>query len=110
MNGFFHRYIKRFMELAEEEKAVQHVTQQDASHVTSFIGEDGVMVLKLVAANSSELLVRDVVCAISRMARGGTAITSGQPGQLLQQPPVVQTGAEPTAPHAIYPRLEKSEP
>ena len=101
------------MELAGEvgeDKAVQHITQQDASYVTSFIGEDGVMVLKLVAANSSELLVRDVVCVISRMARGGTAITSGQPGQLLQQPPAVQTGAQPTAPQSSYPRVEKSEP
>ena len=51
-------------------------SNQDVSVVTSLVGEDGVMVLKLIGANSSELLVRDVVCGIAKMARGGASASS----------------------------------
>lgn len=74
------------MELSDEtgEGKLSSLNDQEASMVSSVIGEDGVMVLKLVGANSSELLVKDVVCGISRIAQTGTVMTSGQ---LMQQPP-----------------------
>ena len=75
------------MELSDEtgEGKLSTINGEEASMVSSVIGEDGVMVLKLVGANSSELLVKDVVCGISRIARTGTVATSGQ---LMQQPPM----------------------
>ena len=51
------------------ENTLVKVSKQELSHLTCIMGEDGVMVLKLVGANSSELLVRDVICAINRIAR-----------------------------------------
>ena len=36
-------------------------TRNDVARLSSDIGEDGVIVLKLIAANSSELFVADVV-------------------------------------------------
>lgn len=72
------RYIRRFMELGNCDGAIAHLNNQDVSMVTSLLGEDGVMVLKLISANSSELLVRDVVFGISRIVRGGASLSSGQ--------------------------------
>ena len=90
------------MELGNSDSGIVHLSDQDVSFVTSLVGEDGVMVLKLVGANSSELLVRDVVCGISRMARGGTAV----PGQIFQQQPAAQPHCAPSAPSGVYPSIE----
>ncbi|KAH3837577.1 innexin unc-9-like [Dreissena polymorpha] len=51
------RYISRMMELS----ANSSCTRNDVARLSSDIGEDGVIVLKLIAANSSELFVADVV-------------------------------------------------
>lgn len=103
------RYIKRFIELGDctTKDAAVHVSDQDVSLVTSLLGQDGVMVLKLVAANSSELLVGDVVCSIARLARGGNLQTTGQ---VIQQPPPVTTRPEPTAPPGMYPMIDVGKP
>lgn len=103
------RYIRRFLELSEE-KAM--VSNQDVSVLTNVMGEDGVMVMKLVGANSSELLVKDVICSVYKMAQGGAPSMSGQSGQIIQQPStsqhVVAPSAPPDAPHGVYPELEKA--
>ena len=94
------------MELDNSDAAIAHISNQDVSMVTSVVGEDGVMVLKLIGANSSELLVRDVVCGISRMARGGASVSYGQ---VLQQDPSAQPLVAPTAPTAstaMYPSIQ----
>lgn len=98
------RYIKRFMELADEtgDGKLSKVNDQDASMVSGIIGEDGVMVLKLLGANSSELLVKDVICGIARITRTGPVTTSGQ---IMQQPPTAQPVSQPTAPPGIYPTV-----
>lgn len=80
--------------------------EQDVSLVTSLVGEDGVMVLKLVGANSSELLVRDVVSGIARLVRGGALTTSGQ----VLYHPVAGQSIVPGAPPGVYPNIEKAEP
>ena len=88
------------MELAELDDG-NLSTFNEASMVSGIIGEDGVMVLKLVAANSSELLVKDVVCGISRLTRSGIMTT-----------PVTQPLLQPTSPPGIYPAVpaEKAVP
>ena len=59
------------------------------------------MVLKLIGANSSELLVSDVVCGIARMAgREGPMLTSGT---VVQPASVTQPLMQPSAPNDIYP-------
>ena len=68
------------MEITEDRSPI---ISRDVSLVTSILGEDGVMVMKLVASNSSELLVRDVVISLSRMAHVEDAPTTGQ---ILQHP------------------------
>ena len=92
------------MELADEtgDGKLSNVTDQDASMVSGIIGEDGVMVLKLLGANSSELLVKDVICGIARITRTGPVTTSGQ---IMQQPPTAQPVSQPTAPPGIYPTV-----
>ena len=82
-----------------------HPSNQDVSIVTGLVGEDGVMVLKLIGTNSSELLVRDIVCGISRMARGGASVS---PGQVLQQDHSVPTAPPGVTVHPII-QPEKGE-
>ena len=72
------------MEISDRTPRVSDI---DVTHVASLIGEDGVMALKLVGANSSELLVRDVVSEIARLAKDGALATSGQLGTVIQQNP-----------------------
>ena len=91
------------MELDNSDGAIARLSNQDVSMVTSLVGEDGVMVLKLIGANSSELLVRDVVCGISRIVRGGAAVASGQG---LQRDPSAQPVVAPTAPSGVYPIIK----
>ena len=93
------------MELADNSCA--QVSNQDVSLVTAVIGEDGIMVLKLLSANSSELLVRDVICGISRLVRRGETMLST--GTVMQHAPVAEPLIQPTAPHEVYPSLYKAE-
>ena len=87
------------MELGDDSN--EPVNIQDISLVTGVLGEDGVMVLKLIAANSSELLVRDVICGISRLVRrGGTTMTSGT---IIYPGPSPQPQLEPTDLCQMYP-------
>ncbi|XP_060582765.1 innexin-19-like [Ruditapes philippinarum] len=56
------RYIKRAMEVSDDPNiASLCVTQNDLDQFCNMIGEDGVMVLKLIGANSSDILVSQVV-------------------------------------------------
>ena len=95
------------MEITDEvgEDKQIHVTNADATFLAGIIGEDGVMVLKLVGANSSELLVKDIISAIHRMAQAEVTMPSGQPGQLMQSPSGAQSDIQPSAPQALYPQL-----
>lgn len=43
---------------------MNHYSPADFDKLCGVIGEDGVMLLKLVGSNSSELAVRDVVCGM----------------------------------------------
>ena len=91
----YYRYVSRFLALGEDaEDRNTAVNQHYADQVTSVIGEDGVMVLKLIGANSSELLVRDIVCRISKLEGKGPMPTSAGQGMLLQSPPPAQTVTE----------------
>ena len=93
------------MELGDDSN--ESVNIQDVSLVSGVLGEDGVMVLKLIAANSSELLVRDVICGIARLVRrDGTTMTSGT---IIYPGPSSQPLVEPTAPREMYPLLPKAE-
>ena len=94
------------MELGDSDCVIVHLSDQDVSVVTSLVGEDGVMVLKLVGANSSELLVRDVVCGISRMACGDAHVPSGQ---IFQKQPAAQPLLAPTASPGVYPSIENGK-
>ena len=49
-----------------DEPSTSHA--QDSSKVASLVGEDGVLILKLLSANSSELFVRDVVFTMRHLA------------------------------------------
>ena len=91
------------MELGNPNEGNISPSNQDVSLVTSLVAEDGVMVLKLIGANSSELLVRDVVCGIARMARGGPIVPAGQ---TLQEQPAAQPLLANTAPPGVYPSIE----
>ena len=55
------RYLKRAADITEGFDVNQY-SPSDFDKFCDIIGEDGVMVLKLTSANSSELVVRDVVC------------------------------------------------
>ena len=92
----------------ELDDSCEHTINQDVSYVTGIVGEDGVMVLKLIAANSSELLVKDVVCGISRIVRrgGGAMLTSGT---IIEPASATQPLIQPTAPREMYPMLHKTE-
>ena len=52
------------------------------------IGEDGVIALKLIGANSSELFVRDVISGIVKLAKDGALPSSVQFGTVIQQNPL----------------------
>ena len=94
------------MELDNSDGAITHLSNQDVTMITNLVGEDGVMVLKLIGANYSELLVRDVVCGISKMARGGASVSYGQ---VLHQDPSAQpleATTTPPAPPAMYPSIQ----
>ena len=83
------------------------VNIQDISLVTGVLGEDGVMVLKLIAANSSELLVKDVICGIYRLVRrGGTNMSSGT---IIYPGPSQQPLLETTDLRQIYPASPNSD-
>lgn len=55
------RYIQRAVDIADGFSQNQY-SPADFDRFCDVIGEDGVIVLKLTAANSSEFVVRDVVC------------------------------------------------
>lgn len=69
------------------------IQPQDISKFCDMIGEDGVMVLKLMAANSSEILVSDVVCTMWKIRARESSPHGG--GQVLSVPEVQ---VHPTAP------------
>ncbi|WAR05547.1 hypothetical protein MAR_020916 [Mya arenaria] len=60
------RYLTNALELCEEINLNEYPSG-DIDRFCSVIGEDGVMTLKLLSANSSELLVKDVVCHMWKM-------------------------------------------
>lgn len=79
--------------------SITAVQPQDISKFCDIIGEDGVMVLKLMAANSSEILVSDVVCNMWKLKARETNPHGG--GQILSIPevqvhPTATTGAPET--------------
>ncbi|XP_052803260.1 innexin-5-like [Mya arenaria] len=63
---FRKRYLTNALELCEEINLNEYPSG-DIDRFCSVIGEDGVMTLKLLSANSSELLVKDVVCHMWKM-------------------------------------------
>ena len=95
------------MEISDRTPRVSDI---DVTHVASLLGEDGVMALKLVGANSSELLVRDVVSDIAGLARDGALATCGRLGTVIQQNPPTQPVTEltvaPGASHITDARLK----
>ena len=93
------------MELRDDSNEPANI--QDVSLVAAVLGEDGVMVLKLIAANSSELLIRDVICGISRLVRRGcTTMTSGT---IIYPDPSPQPQLEPTDLRQMYPASPKAD-
>lgn len=64
-----YRYIARALETVEGFDPA-NCSPSEFSRFCGLIGEDGVMTLKLTAANSSELLVRDVICNMFNQWRG----------------------------------------
>ena len=97
--------MRRFLELRDDSNEPANI--QDVSLVAGVLGEDGVMVLKLIAANSSELLVRDVICGISRLVRrGSTTMTSGT---IIYPGPVQQPILETTDLRQIYPASQNND-
>ena len=64
------------------------VSDTDVARITNMVGEDGVMALKLIGANSSELFVRDVVSGLVKLAKDGALASSGQFGTVIQQNPL----------------------
>ena len=64
------------------------VSDVDVAMVTDLVGEDGVMVLKLIGANSSELFVGDVVCGLVNLVRDEALVNTDQLGTIIQQSPV----------------------
>ena len=64
------------------------VSGVNVGRITNMIGEDGVMALKLIGANSSELFVRDVMNGIVKLAKDGALASSGQFGTVIQQNPI----------------------
>lgn len=69
---FTYRYIARAFEAAEGFEVHAH-SPANFNKFCETVGEDGVMVLKLIGANSSELVVRDVVCNMWTLCYPGEA-------------------------------------
>ena len=61
--------------------------QHEVSKLSSLLGEDGVIVLKLIAANSSELLVKDVIKYLSDLDQSGEMHLTGREGRIIQPAP-----------------------
>lgn len=72
---FRKRYITKALEYASDTNLGSN-GKADIGKFCDLIGEDGVMILKLIGANSSDLVVSDVVCSMWRMQ---TAEVSAQP-------------------------------
>ena len=47
-----------------ENKEDSLIEDKDFAKFTDWVGEDGIMALKLIGSNSSEVLVSDVVCSM----------------------------------------------
>ena len=85
----YFRYVKRFLEATEGygEGTKTPLQQHEVTKLSGLLGEDGVMVLKLIAANSSELLVKDVIKDLSDLQQSGAGTLMGHEGQIIQPAP-----------------------
>lgn len=80
---FRRRYISKSLEFATDTD-VRNNPPGDIRKFCDLVGEDGVMILKLIGVNSSELVVCDVVCSMWRMQ---TAEVSSQPEEAQRTVP-----------------------
>ena len=60
------------------------LTINDASKFADWVGEDGVMALKLISSNSSDLIVSDVTCHMWRRSQQETG--TSQPAHAYRSP------------------------
>lgn len=84
-------YIKKAMAFSDD-NALTAVNPSELDKFCNLIGEDGVMALKLIGANSSELLVGSVVCNMWHLQASN--YSEPRAGQVMAVPEVqVQPGA-----------------
>ncbi|XP_045193323.2 innexin unc-9-like [Mercenaria mercenaria] len=104
---FRKRYITNAMGLADD-LDIRTMQYHDLGKFCNLIGEDGVMALKLAGANSSELLVSDVVYTMWKLCTKDSR--PQQAGQILSVPEVRVQPATTAGPgNVTYPRLEGQE-
>ncbi|XP_053405548.1 innexin unc-9-like [Mercenaria mercenaria] len=91
---FRKRYIKKAIAVADDTD-VPAIPQYNLDRFCDVIGEDGVMTLKLIGANSSELLVSNVINSMWKLKIDD--LSSQRSGQVLSVPEVL---VQPSAPVA----------
>lgn len=93
---FRKRYIEKAIKL-EDDPNMKSVSSYHMDKFCNFIGEDGVMTLKLIGANTSDLLVSNVICNMWKLRVNDLNIPGS--GQVLIAPEViVQPSTAPSQP------------
>ncbi|XP_045191300.2 innexin unc-9-like [Mercenaria mercenaria] len=92
---FRKRYIQKAIALADDIDA-KAIPQYNLDRLCDVIGEDGVMTLKLIGANSSELLVSNIISIMWKLIIDD--LNSQRSGQVLSVPEVLVQPSAPVVP------------
>ncbi|KAL5017803.1 hypothetical protein ScPMuIL_003525 [Solemya velum] len=74
------RYLKKLLTMSHDIDG-QNLSDDDISTFGTYLGEDGVMVLKMIGENSSELMVSDIVVCMWKERHTDHSVPPQQPGK-----------------------------
>ncbi|KAL4219520.1 hypothetical protein ACF0H5_022098 [Mactra antiquata] len=97
------RYVKKSLSLNEGIN-MSTMSSYDVDKLCDVTGEDGVMVLKLIGDNSSDLIVSEVLMNMWKLKSSENVSPSG--GQIIAAPSIQ---VQPTEPSVMYPSLETGD-